>query len=93
MKSVIIMTVLFLLPLNFARSQDPMLTDVENSGESGVTTDELLNDNSENFIEDEFYSNEPDIFSRKLYQKTLKTLSNKEKVIWSFKMADKDIFL
>jgi len=38
-----------------------------------------------------FYDQE--IFSRKLFQKTLPPLSGREKIVWSFRMATPDPFL
>lgn len=44
-------------------------------------------------LEDDSFDYESDFFRRKIYQKTLPPLSNKEKIIWSFRMANKNPFL
>lgn len=41
--------------------------------------------------EDDFFYDQETI-SRKLFQKTLPSLSNHEKILWSFRLADSDIF-
>lgn len=42
--------------------------------------------------EDDFFY-DPEIISRKLFQKTLPALSSREKILWSFRMADSNLFL
>jgi hypothetical protein len=43
--------------------------------------------------EDDMLLYDQEIFSRKLFQKTLPQLSKKETIIWSFRLADPDPYL
>ena len=43
--------------------------------------------------EDDMLLYDQEIFSRKLFQKTLPQLTKKETIIWSFRLADPDPFL
>ncbi|MCX6579655.1 MAG: hypothetical protein NT166_05665 [Candidatus Aminicenantes bacterium] len=45
-------------------------------------------------VEDEnYFADDQEIFARKLYQKKLAPLSNKEKIIWAFRLSKTTIFL
>jgi hypothetical protein len=43
--------------------------------------------------EDDFFVNDQEIWSRKLFQKKLPPLSKKEKIIWAFRLAETNTFL
>lgn len=43
--------------------------------------------------DDDFFPYDQDFLTRKLFQKTLAPLSRKERIIWSFRMADTNTFL
>lgn len=43
--------------------------------------------------DDDFFPYDQDFLTRKLFQKTLPPLTRKERVIWSFRMADSNAFL
>lgn len=87
---ILIITILF-LPLGFTRSQDQFHTPSDDFEDT--SQEDIIRESEDGSIEDDFLSLEPDIFSRKLYQKNLKSLNKKNKIKWSFKMADTDIFL
>lgn len=52
----------------------------------------LLDENNSE-MEDEELSYPQDNISRKLFQKKLPPLTNHEKIIWAFRMADSNLFL
>ncbi len=91
MRVLILLIIILFLPTGFARSQDQLHTPGNNFEDT--TAADIIGENEDSSIEDDFLSLEPDIFSRKLYQKNLKPLNKKDKIKWSFKMADTDIFL
>jgi hypothetical protein len=43
--------------------------------------------------EDDFFPYDQDLLTRKLFQKTLLPLNRKERITWSFRMADSNAFL
>jgi hypothetical protein len=43
--------------------------------------------------DDDFFPYDQDFLTRKLFQKTLPPLNRKERIIWSFRMADSNAFL
>ncbi len=43
--------------------------------------------------DDDFLPYDQDFLTRKLFQKTLPPLTRKERIIWSFRMADSNAFL
>lgn len=43
--------------------------------------------------DDDFFPYDQDFLTRKLFQKNLLPLTRKEKIIWSFRMADSNAFL
>ena len=43
--------------------------------------------------DDDFFPYDQDFLTRKLFQKTLAPLTRKERIIWSFRMADSNAFL
>lgn len=49
--------------------------------------------NLDDMEEETYMANDMDIFARKLFQKKLPPLSNKEKIIWAFRMSKNTIFL
>jgi len=54
-----------------------------------LDTDQVIDPSSVD--EDDFFY-DPEIISRKLFQKTLPALSGRQKILWSFRMADSDLF-
>ncbi len=91
MRTIIAAIILFLFPFGLTIPQENLNSD-KNSLEKPIS--DYYNDDSDNGSAlTEFLSSEPDTFSRKHYQKVLKPLSDKDKIKWSFKMADSDIFL
>ncbi len=91
MRVLILIIIILFLPPGFTRPQDQLHTGSDNFEETSAG--DIIGEGEERSIEDDFLSLEPDIFSRKLYQKNLKPLNKKDKIKWSFKMADTDIFL
>jgi hypothetical protein len=57
--------------------------------------DQTLNLNEENpeMDEEDFFTYDQEFFSRKLFQKKLPPLNKKEKIVWAFRMAEKNSFL
>jgi hypothetical protein len=43
--------------------------------------------------DDDFFPYDQDFLTRKLFQKTLLPLTSKERIIWSFRLADSNAFL
>ena len=43
--------------------------------------------------DDDFFPYDQDFLTRKLFQKTLLPLTRKERIIWSFRQADSNVFL
>ncbi|MCP4149274.1 MAG: hypothetical protein GY757_16115 [bacterium] len=43
--------------------------------------------------EEDFFTDDQDIYSRELFQKTLKPLSRKKKIVWAFRLAESNPFL
>jgi len=91
MKIAIIVIVSLLFPLGLTRSQDNQNTD--NYSFEEPASEHYDNDDNEGSVMADFQLQELNAFSKKLYQKALKPLSRKDKIKWSFKMADSDIFL
>lgn len=89
MRSIILISLLLFLPAG-PQDRNDMETGSFDEPFSGNTPMDEPEDSS---IEDDFLSLEPDIFSRKLYQKNLRPLSGEDKIKWSFRMSDTDIFL
>ena len=50
-------------------------------------------DPSPDLDDEDYFSYDQDILSRKLYEKKLSPLSPKEKIIWSFRLAETNTFL
>ncbi len=91
MRILIFTIIILLFPLGSTRSQDRF--NAGNRDFENGSPEEIINNNEEGSVEEDFLSLEPDIFSRKLFQKNLKALPSKDKVKWSFRMANTDIFL
>ncbi|MEN8223422.1 MAG: hypothetical protein ABFR36_09210 [Acidobacteriota bacterium] len=83
--------IILMLPYGFTRSQDQQYPGQDNFEDHPAG--EIINGEEEGSVGDDFQSLEPDIFLRNLYQKHLKPLSNSDKIKWSFRMSDTDIFL
>ena len=88
---IIFIIILLILPNGFSISQDQQYPDPDNFGENQAEM--IIGNEEEESAGDDFQSLEPDIFARKLYQKNLKPLSDSNKIKWSFRMSDTDIFL
>ena len=54
---------------------------------------EVIDDIDEPTDDEEIIFSDQEIFSRKLFQKTLPPLKKKQKVIWAFRMSKHDLFL
>jgi len=91
MRFLIFIIIILVLPYGFTISQDQQYTGQDNFEEN--QPGEIINNDEEGSVRDDFQSLEPDIFLRNLYQKNLKPLSNSDKIKWSFRMSDTDIFL
>ena len=91
MRFLIFIIIIFVLPYGFTISQDQQYPGQDNFEDT--TSGEIINSEEEGSVVDDFQSLEPDIFLRNLYQKNLKHLSNSDKIKWSFRMSDTDIFL
>jgi len=55
-----------------------------------LDTDQVIDPSS---VEDDDFYYDPEIISRKLFQKKLPAMTNRQKILWSFRMADSDLFL
>ena len=91
MRFLIFIIIILVLPYGFSISQDQPYPGQDNFEET--SPGEIINSEEEGSVGDDFQSLEPDIFLRNLYQKNLKPLSNSDKIKWSFRMSDTDIFL
>ncbi len=91
MRLLIFIILILVLPHGFTRSQEQQYPGQESfeDNQPGAT----ISSEEEGSAGDDFQSLEPDIFLRNLYQKNLKPLSNSDKIKWSFRMSDTDIFL
>lgn len=89
MRKAIVVALLFLLCGS--------LSDRADSHQRGTLRAAAPHQGLENYMEPEDdlfpFSYEQDILSRKIFQKTLPPLDNREKIVWSFKIADRDPFL
>jgi len=91
MRFLIFIIIILVLPYGFTISQDQQYPGQDNFEDT--SPEEIINSEEEGSVGDDFQSLEPDIFLRNLYQKNLKPLSNSDKIKWSFRMSDTDIFL
>jgi hypothetical protein len=83
--------------ISMLAQNQPPASDQDNKTKQQQTTPEnniqMPDDNNQDIDDDDSYPYEQDIISRKLFQKDLHPLSNKEKIIWSFRMAETNTFL
>ena len=86
----ILITIFSLYTSSFVLEQGAQINDLQDLSEVDQKTGRF-NQNSTQ-IEDEDYIDQ-EIFSREAFQKRLPPMSKKEKVIWSFRMSDKNSFL
>lgn len=89
---VFVLLTLILFPAglqNQGRSQEFTLAHAQPQSMS-LDTDQVIDPSRVD--EDDFFY-DPEIISRKLFQKTLPALSSREKILWSFRIADSDLFL
>jgi hypothetical protein len=86
-----------LLAQNQQNQQNPRPTgEAQNSPQQEIAPENNIpmpDDNSQEIDDDDSYPYEQDIISRKLFQKDLTPLTTKEKIIWSFRMAETNTFL
>jgi len=66
-------------------STDPSRTEPNNI--------EIIDDIEDPTDDEEIIFSDYEIFSRKLFQKTLPPLKKKQKIIWAFRMSQHDLFL
>lgn len=96
MKRIIISGILFLLTVLFSPLWGPEVTPINVPG-SRMAAQEVLDfpqeDETQQPEEEDDVWYEQEFFQRKLYQKALPTLTNREAVIWSFRMAEPHTFL
>jgi hypothetical protein len=96
MKRIIISGILFLLTVLFSPLWGPEVTPTNIPG-SRMAAQEVLDfpqeDETQEPEEEDDVWYEQEFFQRKLYQKALPTLTNREAVIWSFRMAEPHTFL
>lgn len=90
-----ILAVLLLIYLSFVLTAQNSAPVENNTGPQAVGVDvpDDPNDQSQEIEDDDYFSYDQDILSRKLYEKKLPPLSNKEKIIWSFRLAETNSFL
>jgi len=83
----------FSISLPFSASiKDKSYNNPQTNKTKGQTSFQIQK-NDDYKLEDDSFDYESDFFRRKIYQKTLPPLSNKEKIVWSFRMANKNPFL
>lgn len=76
-------------PVNTTADESGKVTKIQ---ESTPGLSEYEYDSAE-IEEDDFFPYDQDFLTRKLFQKTLQPLTRKERIIWSFRMADSNAFL
>ena len=96
-KFVVILIVCFLIfVLTGQRStsaqEDEFMVPVENNSMPGNPM-QMESNTTQDIDDEDSLPYEPDILSRKVFQKKMEPLSNKEKIIWSFRMAETNSFL
>ncbi|MEN8154019.1 MAG: hypothetical protein ABFR75_08335 [Acidobacteriota bacterium] len=79
MRIFILILILLFSPFSGVNSQNNLIPPQDEDSGNGFDEDPLLL--------------QADIFSQKKFQKRLKSMSNKDKVIWAFKLSERDIFL
>lgn len=93
MKHIIkILAVLLLIYLSFvltAQNDGPP----ENNAAPQTVDVEVPDDQNQEMEDDDYFLYDQDMLSRELYEKELPPLSNKEKIIWSFRLAETNSFL
>ncbi|UCH95280.1 MAG: hypothetical protein JSV88_00155 [Candidatus Aminicenantes bacterium] len=87
--------------VNISRAAGPNTTNVKDDDAKKETKTEETEkpppnldeyDGSE-MEEEDIFSYDQDFLTRKIYQKKLQPLTNKERIIWSFRMAETNAFL
>lgn len=89
----IIIFLFFSLSLSFSDSNKDKSYNNPQIEKTKEQTSFQMQENDDYKLEDDSFDYESDFFRRKIYQKKLLPLSNKEKIIWSFRMANKNPFL
>jgi hypothetical protein len=96
MKRIIISGTLFLLTVLFFPLSGPEVSPTNDPG-SRMAAQEVLDfsqeDETQEPKEEDDVWYEQEFFQRKLYQKALPSLTNRQAVIWSFRMAEPHTFL
>jgi len=69
------------------------VTDSPQNTNAGKNPLNLSEYDSTSVQEDDIFSYEEDFLTRKLFQRELPPLTQKERIIWSFRMADTNAFL
>lgn len=84
-------------PQDQSVQRDRQETGTETGNQTTVAQDKLDfkgNEGGNEDVEDEnYFADDQEIFARKLYQKQLPPLSDKEKIIWAFRLSKTTIFL
>jgi hypothetical protein len=89
----LIIFLFFTLSLSFSDSNEDKSYNNPQIKKTKEQTSFQIQENDDYKVEDDDFYYESDFFRRKIYQKKLPPLSNKEKIIWSFRMANKNLFL
>lgn len=87
---IVVFAICLLFPITTGTvpQQDPTIPDRTDPGNMQIT-----DDIDEPTDDEEIIFSDQEIFSRKLFQKTLPPLKKKQKVIWAFRMSQHDLFL
>ncbi len=101
--AILILGLIFYLSYSLLKAQDHLVTG-DGRGETGeqVKTEQTEEKPvrvtesvpaSDDMEEEDYYADEQEIFSRKLFQKNLDPLSKKQEIIWAFRQSKTHTFL
>ena len=100
--AILILSLIFYLSFSLLKAQDHPVTgdgfsetgEQEKTGQTGekssrvTESEETIDD-----MEEDYYVDEQEVFSRKLFQKYLDPLSKKQEIIWAFRESKTHTFL
>lgn len=92
MRFAVLIIILLFLPVNGVNSQNNFAMP-QDAQDNNNEIEKNIDADTDSGFDDDLLLLQPDIFSQKKFQKRLKSLSEKDKVIWAFKLAKRDIFL
>lgn len=92
MRIFILILILLFLPFGGVNSQNNFALP-QDEPDNKNRIEKNMDEDADSGFDDDLLLLQPDIFSQKKFQKRLKSLSEKDKVIWAFKLAKRNIFL